>query len=193
MVGKVAERREARTQQIIDCAWQLARAEGVAGFSLHGVARAVGIRQPSLYEYFASKDALYDAMFADGNRKLLERLAALKLPHEPRLALKHILRTFVDFSVEDPARTELIFQRHVPGFVPSPESYALAEQAMANVMRVMRRAGVTTQGDVDCLVAMTGGMIEAQLSNEPDTKRWTRHLERLVDMYLDDMQRRRTK
>jgi AcrR family transcriptional regulator len=193
VAGTVAERRETRTQQILECAWKLAREEGVAGFSLHGIARAVGIRQPSLYEYFASKDALYDAMFADGNRRLLERLDTLKLPSDPRLALKRTLRAFVDFSVEDPARTELIFQRHVPGFVPSPESYALAEQALARVTTVMRRAGVTAQGDVDCLVAMTGGLIQAQLSNEPDTKRWTRHLERLIDMYLDDMYRRSTK
>ena len=38
------------------------------------------MRQPSLYGYFDSKHALYDAMFADGNRKLLERLDAVKLP-----------------------------------------------------------------------------------------------------------------
>ena len=41
------------------------------------------MRQPSLYEYFDSKHALYDAMFADGNRQLLARLDALKLPRDP--------------------------------------------------------------------------------------------------------------
>jgi AcrR family transcriptional regulator len=193
MIGKVAERREARTQQILACAWELARTEGVAGFSLHALARAVGIRQPSLYEYFASKDALYDAMFADGNRRLHDRLDAVKLPTDPRAALKKMLRAFVDFALEDPARCELIFQRHIPGFTPSTDSYALAEQAMVRVRVAMQRADVTATGDVDCLVAITGGVIEAQLSNEPDTKRWTRHLERLIDMYLDDMHRRSTK
>src|SRR5690242_21534066 len=133
MIGKVAERREARTQQILECAWELARTEGVAGFSLHALARAVGIRQPSLYEYFASKDALYDAMFADGNRRLHDRLDAVKLPTDPREALKKMLRAFVDFALEDPARCELIFQRHIPGFTPSADSYALAEQAMTRV------------------------------------------------------------
>ena len=38
------------------------------------------MRQPSLYEYFDSKHALYDAMFADGNRQLLERLDAAQAP-----------------------------------------------------------------------------------------------------------------
>ena len=41
------------------------------------------MRQPSLYEYFDSKHALYDAMFADGNRQLLERLDAVTLPAIP--------------------------------------------------------------------------------------------------------------
>ena len=60
---------------------------GIAGVSLHALAREVGIRQPSLYGYFDSKDALYDAMFADGNRQLIERLNALKVPRDPRAAL----------------------------------------------------------------------------------------------------------
>ena len=68
----------------MDFAWELAREQGIAGVSLHGLARAVGIRQPSLYEYFESKHALYDAMFADGNRQLIERLDAVKLSREPR-------------------------------------------------------------------------------------------------------------
>ena len=74
MIGKVAQRRETRTAEIVAAAWELARDHGIGGLSLHALAREVGIRQPSLYEYFDSKHALYDAMFADGNRQLLERL-----------------------------------------------------------------------------------------------------------------------
>jgi len=53
-----------------------------AGLSLPALAREVGMRQPSLYESFDSKRALYDAMF-DGNRQPLERLDALRLPPDP--------------------------------------------------------------------------------------------------------------
>ena len=62
---------------IVAAAWELAADHGIAGVSLHALAREVGMRQPSLYAYFDSKHALYDAMFADGNRQLLERLDAL--------------------------------------------------------------------------------------------------------------------
>jgi AcrR family transcriptional regulator len=186
MADKVMRRREVKTATIVAAAWELAREHGVGGVSLHALARAVGMRQPSLYEYFESKHALFDAMFADGNRQLLERLEALKLPADPRAALKKYLATFVAFGVEDPARYELLFQRHLPEFTPSPESYALAEDALRRVVKLLHEAGVTDQGDIDCIVAITAGLMEAQLSNDPAGNRWTRHLNRLVDLYVDD-------
>ena len=190
MASTVTVRREARIHEIVETAWRLAREHGIAGVSLHSLAREVGMRQPSLYGYFDSKHALYDAMFADGNRQLLERLAAVKLPHDPRAALKKILRTHLDFALEDPARCELLFERHLPGFVPSEGSYALAEEALGRVVVAMHAAGVTDQGDVDCLVAMTAGLMEAQLANDPGGTRWTRHLDRMIDLHLDDALRR---
>lgn len=191
MPDKVTVRREAKKASIVAEAWQLARENGVGGVSLHALARAVGMRQPSLYEYFDSKDGLYDAMFADGNRQLLDRLEAVRLPAEPRAALKKYLATFAAFAVEDPARYELLFERHLPGFTPSPESYALAEDALGRLVKSLHQAGVTDQGDIDCIVAITAGLMGAQLSNDPAGNRWTRHLNRLVDVYIDDMNERK--
>jgi AcrR family transcriptional regulator len=185
--GKVALRREAKIATIVAAAWRLARNQGIAGLSLHDLAREVGMRQPSLYEYFDSKHALYDAMFADGNRQLLERLDAITFPRDSRAALKKFLRTFTAFALEDPARSELLFQRHIPGFVPSPESYMLAEQVLARMVKLAHEAGVSDQGDIDCIVAITAGLMEGQLSNDPGGNRWTRHLNRLVDLLVDDV------
>jgi AcrR family transcriptional regulator len=186
MVDRVTERREAKVATIVEAAWQLAREHGIAGVSLHALAREVGMRQPSLYAYFDSKLALYDAMFADGNRQLLGRLEGLKLPREPRAALKKFLSSFVAFALEDPARYELLFERHIPGFAPSPESYALAEDVLGRIYKLIAEAGVTEQGEVDCLIAMVAGLMQAQLSNDPGGTRWIRHLNRLVDLYVDD-------
>ncbi len=190
MTRTVAQRREARIGEIVACAWKLAREHGIAGVSLHALAREVGIRQPSLYEYFDSKHDLYDAMFSDGNRQLLERLDAVELPEDSRAALKKVLRAFIDFALEDPARCELLFERHVPGFTPTPASYALADEALGRVVTVMGDAGVTDQGDIDCLVAVTAGLMEAQLANDPGGDRWVRHLDRMIDLHLDDAHQR---
>jgi len=175
---------------IVESAWELAREHGVAGVSLHALAREVGIRQPSLYAYFDSKAALYDTMFADGNRQLLERLDAVALPRNPRTALKRFLAAFVAFCLEDSARYELLFERHIPGFVPSPGSYALAREVLERTYRMINQAGVADQGDIDCIVAMVAGLMAAQASNEPGGSRWIRHLNRLIDLYVDDATRR---
>src|SRR2546429_287094 len=193
MIGKVAQRREERVASIVASAWELARAHGIGGLSLHALAREVGMRQPSLYVYFDSKHALYDAMFADGNRQLLERLGQVDLPGDPRAAVKAFTRAFVDFAVEDPERSTLLFQRPIPGFAPSADSYELARAVLSQLTELLRAAGLESPDDVDCFVAMVGGIVEAQLSNDPLGDRWTRHLDRLTDMYLDEPKRRRTR
>jgi len=153
-ISKVAQRREVKIASIVDAAWGLAREHGIQLVSLRDLAKEVGMQQPSLYAYFDSKNALYDAMFADGNRQLLKVLSAIDLHANPRVTLKAYLGAFTDFAVEDPARNSLLFRRVIPGFEPS--------------------------------VAMTAGLIEAQLSNEPGGDRWLRHLNRMTDVLVDD-------
>ena len=187
MIGKVAQRREERVAAIVDAAWDLARENGIAGVSLHALARAVGIRQPSLYAYFDSKNALYDAMFADGNRQLLEHVDVLTLPRDPRAAVKTFMREFVAFAIADLPRYVLLFQRQIPGFEPSAAADAPAQEVLARVSELLGAAGIESQAGVDCVVAMVAGLVDAQLSNEPDGDRWIRHLDRLLDMYLDHL------
>jgi AcrR family transcriptional regulator len=189
MIGKVAQRRETKVAVIVATAWELARANGIGGLSLHALAREVGMRQPSLYEYFDSKNALFDAMFADGNRQLLERLDALTLPEDPRAAVKMYMRAFVDFALDDLARCALLFQRPIPGFEPSAASYEYAEQALNEAVILVRATGIESGDDVDCFIAMVGGLIDSQMSNDPSGNRWTRHLDRLIDMYIDQFTR----
>lgn len=192
MIGATTTRREEKVAEIVARAWELARSEGFRGLSLRALAARVGMRQPSLYEYFDSKDALFDAMFADANRQLAERLDALELPSNPRKALKSFMGSFTAFALEDEVRAQLLYQRPIPGFVPTPESYKGAEVVLERVVERLRAAGLTVPGDVDCFVAMVGGIIAAQSSNEPGGDRWSRHLDRMIDLHLDDAERRRS-
>jgi AcrR family transcriptional regulator len=184
LTSAVARRREAKIASIVDEAWKLARDNGIQLISLRDLAKNVGMQQPSLYAYFDSKNALYDAMFADGNRQLLAMLDSIELPHDPYDALKFCLRAFADFAVSDPARNSLLFRRVIPGFEPSAESYAVAQDALRRVVDVMNDAGVTSRRDIDCLVAMTAGLIEAQLSNDPGGDRWLQHLDHMTDALI---------
>src|SRR5258708_18292125 len=58
--------REEMRHAILEAARAVMREEGVAALNLNEVARRVGVRPPSLYEYFPGKMALYDALFRLG-------------------------------------------------------------------------------------------------------------------------------
>src|SRR5882724_6169300 len=118
-----AERYAATRAEIIDAAWALVHVDGLGSLSMRDLGARVGMRAQSLYAYFPSKHAIYDAMFAASNRELLQRLTDVEPTGDPVDLLRRRGRVFLDFSVEDPERYQLLFQRTIPGFVPSAEAY----------------------------------------------------------------------
>jgi AcrR family transcriptional regulator len=66
---------ERTAERILDAAEALFAERGYNGASLRDVATRVGVRPPSLYNHFASKDALYAAVLERGLGPLVERLA----------------------------------------------------------------------------------------------------------------------
>src|SRR3954451_19065492 len=75
-VDRRQRRRLETIEEGLDHAAEIMAEEGVAGLSLGEIARRMGIRTPSLYVYFPSKHALYDALFARGWRELLATVTA---------------------------------------------------------------------------------------------------------------------
>jgi AcrR family transcriptional regulator len=191
MRDRRAERFEATRQEILDVAWGLVSADGLAGLSLRELGARVGLRAQSLYVYFPSKHAIYDAMFAEGNRELLDRRRSLALDADPVVALHQSARQLVDFCTEDLARYQLLFQRTIPGFEPSEESYAVAREVLDGGRRVLAGVGVTEPADVDLYTGLISGLVAQQNANEPGGDRWTRQLDRAIDMYLAEVAPRR--
>lgn len=177
-------RRRETLAQLLDAAWALAREHGVGALSLHDLARAVGMRQPSLYTYFDSKHGLYDLMFRDANTNLLARARAIQPSGDPVADLHAFPRVLVEFARENAPRYELVFHRPIPGFVPSAEAYEPAREFLALFVRHLAAVGVTEPGDVDLFVAGIAGLVDAQVANDPTGDRWTRHLDRVLDIYL---------
>jgi len=184
----VPRRREAARRAIVDAAWEVARAEGLAGITLRGVAGRVGMQAPSLYSHFGSKHEIYDAMFGEAWQEFLEVTLALELPSSPRAALRLMARTFVEFAVADVARHQLMNLRTIPGFTPSERSYAPAVRVMAEFVAACERIGLALgQQDVDLYTALLGGLVDAQWANDPGGTRWVRLVDRAVDMYADQL------
>jgi AcrR family transcriptional regulator len=181
----IDRRREATRREILDAAWTLCRAHGLAGLSLRELAALVGLRAPSLYSYFPSKDAIYDAMFAQGQVELAEHLAFLPETGVTREQIRAGARAFFEFCTADPVRYQLLFQRTLPGFEPSAASYALAVATLERLDRQLRALGVTEARHRDLWTALLTGLTDQQISNDPGGDRWARLLDESVDLYCD--------
>ena len=179
------ERREATRAEILDAAWAVAKEKGLAALTLRDVAVAVGMQAPSLYSYFASKNAIYDAMFGQAWSEFLAVAKTVKLPKSPRAALKVAACSFFDFAIAEPARRQLMNERTIPGFVPSAESYAPAVEVLEFSRTTLAQLGVTRADDFDLYIAIIGGLINAQQANDPGGDRWARLLDRAMDMFAD--------
>lgn len=190
---RVAERREATRAEILEAAWQLAQEKGLVEFTLRDLAERVGMRAPSLYTHFASKSAIYDAMFgqawSDYEQVALAELAELwaKLSQNPRAAIRRAARVFFDFAVANPARHQLMNQRTIPGFEPSAESYAPAVRVYELGKRIVHDLGVTDASDFDIFTAIVAGLINQQIANDPGGTRWSALLDRTIDLWADGL------
>jgi AcrR family transcriptional regulator len=184
-----AERHEATRAEILAAAWELVRAEGLAALTLRDLAAKVGMRPPSLYSYFASKNAIYDAMFLQGNLELLRRCESAPELGKPVDALRWCARTFVEFGIEDPARAQLLFLRTIPGFEPSAETYAVAKQVLALSTAQLERIGIPARF-MDLWTGVVSGLMWQQIANEPGGGRWARLVDDAVDMFLAHVKRK---
>jgi AcrR family transcriptional regulator len=178
-------RRQETIRELLDLAWRQIAEVGVGELSLRQLARDVGMQAPSLYVYFPSKNALYDALFADAAIEFQDGYRAATSARDAEEAVLEGLRFYLRFGLENPGKYQLHFQRPVPGFTPSEESFAIARETYELFVGTLRRmveagkldARVLEQRSLDLLTAMSSGLASQQLANEPDATfekgRWT--------------------
>jgi AcrR family transcriptional regulator len=182
-----AERREATRREILDAAWLIARRDGLTAVTLREIAARIGMRPPSLYSHFDSKNAVYDAMFAESWRQAIDVVSAIEYPDSPRAALLAEAEAFFDFATSDLARNQLMNQRVIHDFEPSKEAYAVAVEAYERMRDFLHGVGVRRQADLDLWTGLLAGAISQQHANDPGGKRWRKLLPRLVDMFCDEV------
>jgi AcrR family transcriptional regulator len=183
-------RRQASVDEIVAEAWELSRANGLGNFSMRELGDRVGMRAQSLYSYFASKMEIFDAMFLQGNEQLLETMrSALDATgdgDDPVATGFTIVDSFVRFCTNDPIRYQLLFQRTIPDFVPSEQSYAVAQQAYDLSVGPLRQMGLDGP-QLDLCTAMIAGLVAQQISNDPGGDRWVRLTQKATTMLLHEL------
>jgi AcrR family transcriptional regulator len=186
-VDRRSARREATKAEIIEAAWELVREHGLASLSLRDLGAKVGMRAPSLYQYFPSKHAIYDAMYAQGMRAALDAVDGIDDIADTRAALVEGARRIVEFATSEPSRAQLLFQRTIPGFEPTAESYAVAIELSRRTQAALAQHGIDDADALDLYTAVVSGLINQQLANDPGGDRWLRLVDRAIDMYIADV------
>lgn len=184
-----SERREATRREILAAAWEIAHESGLTSVTLREIAARIGMRAPSLYSHFASKNAIYDAMFAqawDEFRAVLERDVAA-FPPDPRGRLAALASTYFDFAVSDLERHQLMDMPTLRDFTPSEDAYRSSVECYGIMRSVLSEIGIRRQADLDLYTALVGGLVNQQLANDPKGDRWRALLPRALALFADDL------
>lgn len=163
----------------LDTAVSIIETGGAGAVTVSEIARRMGMKSPSLYKYFPSLRSIYDALFERGNVEInafVDTAVEGAAPGLERLlAASHaVLR----WSHANRGLAQLMFWRPIPGFVPSPQSFAPSQglwQRCRDDLRAAARSGqLTRAADSDdvmrMLTATIGGIWSQQMSNQPDAR-----------------------
>ncbi|GAA0904403.1 hypothetical protein GCM10009557_79980 [Virgisporangium ochraceum] len=187
-------RRRQTIEEALDIAVTVMEEVGVGGLSMSEIARRLGIRQPSLYKYFPSLHAVYDAVFARG---LARSDAAVREAVEPLAGGVARIRAgaaaWIRWAVENPALTQLLIWRPVPGFTPSEATFALSRRQMDDVRtefaEAIRRGELhpdaATSEAQRLYTVVLSGVISQQMANEPGAGYHEGLFSSLTDLALD--------
>src|SRR3954451_22305550 len=123
----VTSRRQATIEEALDHAERIVGEQGAGALTIAEIARELGMRSPSLYKYFPSLHGVYDALFARGNARLTAYVDDAVRELAPGLErLLEASRAILRWSMLNRGLAPLLFWRPIPGFEPSPASYAMA-------------------------------------------------------------------
>jgi AcrR family transcriptional regulator len=173
-------RRQQTIEEALDAAVAIMEEAGVGGLSMSEIARRLGMRQPSLYKYFPSLHAVYDALFARGLQRSGAAIqaavqAALQQGPSGVVTIRAAGRALVRWAVENPALAQLLYWRPVPGFAPTAVTFApsvrLMEQLRAAFAAAVQAGELHPSAASDeaprLFTIVLSGLISQQMANEP--------------------------
>jgi AcrR family transcriptional regulator len=190
-------RRQQTIEEALDAAVAIMEEAGVGGLSMSEIARRLGMRQPSLYKYFGSLHAVYDALFARGLDRSGGAIRAA-VAEGPRgvVTIRAAGRALVRWAVENPALAQLLYWRPVPGFAPTAATFAPSVALMDQLRAAFAAAVRAGELHPDAASAeaprlftvVLSGLISQQMANEPgagyDAGMFTSLTDAALDMFF---------
>lgn len=163
-------------------------AQGFHSTTMDDIAITAGMTKPVLYEHYASKDTLYEAVVSSECNRLLEHLFAtyaktLDQPIPQRLRAG--IAAFFGFAEQNPGSFSLIFDSsslRLEGVVErvNVTVRAITDRLAEMIRRDMRRFGTPAEQSADVLATILVGMIVETARRHQAEKRWS--AEAVIDL-----------
>lgn len=150
--------------EIVAAGARLLESGGLDGLTMQAVARAVGVRAPSLYKHVADRDELVRLIAEHALADLGARLdAAAPDGVEPREGMRAAAHALRRFARERPAAFRLVFAPGAEATRPSPD---VAYRATATVLRLGERLAGAEEGlaAARTVTAWASGFIAMELA-----------------------------
>lgn len=112
-------------------AWAQIATAGASALSLNAIAKQMGMTGPSLYRYFANRDALITELITDAYRSLADAFHTAAEPGADLATLAHTLR---QWARDDPQRYFLLYGTPVPGYHAPDDVTAVASEIMTPLL-----------------------------------------------------------
>ena len=104
-----AQRTAFMEERILDAAESVFARRGLAGSRVREIADAAGVNGATLYNYYPSKDALYEAVLDRGMRPLTEALASFAEGSREPESIDSVARNVMQHLAERPHLSRLVY------------------------------------------------------------------------------------
>jgi AcrR family transcriptional regulator len=143
--------------KILNAARTVLEQEGIAGLSARRIAQRSGMSPMSLYRHFADKDALLNALMADGLSAWEERVRSVRVK-APLQWIERVGNEFLAFAMEEPHRFDAAFLLPAPKARRYPDDFSAGRSPVIamTVTKIDEAKSAGLLGDMPALdVALT--------------------------------------
>lgn len=122
---------------LIKAALKVLKKEGVSAVTLTGLAQAIGVSTPAVYNHFRNKEALLAAVAVAGYRRLIAREKVALSGASPEGRLRAVAVAYLRFALAEPNLYRLMFRREIENRSLYPELIEAEDEAFALAGRIL--------------------------------------------------------
>jgi AcrR family transcriptional regulator len=125
---------------LLNSAAEILETDGPDGLSVRRIAAAANVAPMGVYNHFASKFGIVEALFVQGFHRLGVAMEAMAQIEDPIQALREGARRYRALALAQPMAYQVMFLRAVPGFEPSDNALGQCTEAFDSLVAAVQRA-----------------------------------------------------